>query len=179
MVRVSWNDANAYCQWSGTRLPTEAEWEMAARGGLKQAIYAWGDDLIPAGEHRCNIWQGDFPDRNTADDGYAGTAPVHAFRASGYGLHNAAGTSRNGARITSRRDIIRSPRHTIHGTTNRRLIVRCAAVLSCAMNPIATATGSLRAVRMRPTVHQAISGFASLNSKTARDNEDMHRLWLS
>ena len=88
VVHVSWNDASAYCQWSGTRLPTEAEWEMAARGGLKQAIYPWGDELTPAGEHRCNIWQGDFPDHNTADDGYAGTAPVHAFPANGYGLHN-------------------------------------------------------------------------------------------
>jgi formylglycine-generating enzyme len=91
VVHVSWNDAKVYCQWSATRLPTEAEWEMAARGGLKQAIYPWGDDLIPAGEHRCNIWQGDFPHRNAADDGYAGTAPVNAFRANGYGLHNAAG----------------------------------------------------------------------------------------
>ena len=91
VVHVSWNDASAYCQWSGTRLPTEAEWEMAARGGLKQAIYPWGDELTPAGEHRCNIWQGDFPDHNTANDGYAGTAPVHAFPANGYGLHNVAG----------------------------------------------------------------------------------------
>src|SRR3954466_11162932 len=55
-VHVSWNDASAYCQWSGTRLTPEAEWEMAARGGLKQAIYPWGDELTPAGEHRCNIW---------------------------------------------------------------------------------------------------------------------------
>lgn len=91
VVHVSWNDANAYCQWSDTRLPTEAEWEMAARGGLKQAIYPWGDELTPAGEHRCNIWQGDFPGHNTAGDGYVGTAPVHVFPANGYGLHNAAG----------------------------------------------------------------------------------------
>lgn len=90
-VHISWNDARAYCRWSGTRLPTEAEWEMAARGGLDQAIFPWGDELTPSGQHRCNIWQGEFPDRNTAADGYAGTAPVHAFEPNGYGLHNMAG----------------------------------------------------------------------------------------
>lgn len=91
VVHISWSDARAYCQWSRTRLPTEAEWEVAARGGLKQVLYPWGDELTPAGQHLCNIWQGNFPDRNTADDGYIGTAPVHAFPANGYGLHNMAG----------------------------------------------------------------------------------------
>ncbi len=91
VVHVSWNDAKAYCQWSGTRLPTEAEWEMAARGGLEQAAFAWGDELTPDGEHRCNIWQGNFPDLNTMEDGYLGTAPVHAYKPNGYGLHNVAG----------------------------------------------------------------------------------------
>jgi len=91
VVHVSWNDAQAYCAWSGTRLPTEAEWELAARGGLDQATFAWGNELKLGGEHRYNIWQGQFPDSNTMDDGYFGTAPVHAFPPNGYGLHNVAG----------------------------------------------------------------------------------------
>ena len=64
---------------------------MAARGGLEQAAFPWGDELTPAGEHRCNIWQGKFPDLNTTEDGYLGTAPVHAFAANGHGLFNVAG----------------------------------------------------------------------------------------
>lgn len=91
VVHVSHQDALAYCKWSGKRLPTEAEWEFAARGGLVQKRYPWGDELKPGAKHMCNIWQGKFPIKNNASDGYAGTAPVKAFEPNGYGLYNVAG----------------------------------------------------------------------------------------
>ena len=91
VVHVSWHDAQAYCDWAGTYLPSEAQWEFAARGGLHAARYPWGDELTPNGEHRCNIWQGEFPTHNTSEDGFLSTAPVYAFAPNGYGLRNMAG----------------------------------------------------------------------------------------
>jgi formylglycine-generating enzyme required for sulfatase activity len=90
VVHVSWNDARAYCAWTRTRLPTEAEWEYAARGGATTS-FPWGDDLEPDGEHRMNVFQGTFPAHNTGADGYAGTAPVGAFPPNGFGLYNVTG----------------------------------------------------------------------------------------
>lgn len=93
VVHVSHADALAYCAWAGARLPTEAEWEFAARGGLVGKTFPWGDELTPDGQHRCNIWQGTFPTENTVEDGYRGTAPVTAYEPNGYGLYNMVGNA--------------------------------------------------------------------------------------
>lgn len=91
VVHITRSDAMAFCRWSDKRLPTEAEWERAARGGLLSQAYPWGAILRPDGEHRCNIWQGEFPNANTVDDGFVGTAPVTQFTANAFGLFNMTG----------------------------------------------------------------------------------------
>lgn len=120
VVHVSWNDAMAYCAWSGAALPTEAQWEYAARGGLEQKLYPWGDELAPDGRHLCNVWQGEFPHVNTADDGYTATCPVDAFPPNGHGLFSVTGNTWEwcadywGTAFTARP--LRDPQGPTHGT---------------------------------------------------------------
>jgi formylglycine-generating enzyme len=91
VVHVSWLDARAYARWAGGRLPGEAEWEYAARGGLVACRFPWGNELTPGGEHRMNVFQGTFPGHDTGEDGFVGSAPVDAFPPNGYGLFNMTG----------------------------------------------------------------------------------------
>jgi sulfatase modifying factor 1 len=91
VVHVAFQDAEAYARWTGKALPTEAEWELAARGGLEGAEFCWGNEFAPRGKQMCNTWQGDFPSENLLTDGYEWTAPVGSFPPNGYGLHEMAG----------------------------------------------------------------------------------------
>jgi formylglycine-generating enzyme required for sulfatase activity len=91
VVQVSYNDALAYAHWEGRELPTEEQFEYAARGGLDGKTYGWGDELTPGGTYQANYWQGEFPDKNSGSDGFSGRAPVGCFPANGYGLYDMIG----------------------------------------------------------------------------------------
>jgi formylglycine-generating enzyme required for sulfatase activity len=93
VVHVSWDDAACYAAWAGKNLPTEAQWEYAARGGLVQKLFPWGNELTPGGMHLCNVWQGEFPFHDTGQDGYTGTCPVDSFPPNGYGLFSVIGNT--------------------------------------------------------------------------------------
>ncbi|MEZ0447502.1 formylglycine-generating enzyme family protein [Cellulomonas sp. ICMP 17802] len=108
-VHVSWTDAVAYTVWAGVRLPTEAEWECAARGGLAGSHYPWGDEREPGGAHRMNVWQGTFPSANTGADGFVGTAPVDAYEPNGFGLYNTTGNVWEWCADWFARDAYRTP----------------------------------------------------------------------
>ena len=161
VVHASWDDAAAYCRWADRRLPTEAEWEFAARGDLEGKAFPWGDDREPDGEHRMNVWQGRFPGQNTTADGHYGTCPVDAFPPNGHGLHNVTGNVWEWAADWFEpgfrgRDRDHDPRGPAEGDVRSR-----RAAPTSATTHIAGATGWRHARATRPTARRATSASAA------------------
>lgn len=154
VVQVSWNDAVEYCRWQGAMLPSEAQWEHAARGGVPALRYPWGDELEPQGERRCNIWQGKFPNAPLAG-WQPGTVPVHDFSRTGSVSTTPRATSGSGAPIGSTPTIIGKPPIMTRSMSGPAAGVRSAADRFFAMSHTATATGTRRAAQTALTAPPA------------------------